>query len=154
MATQYQVNINITVGTDFNQVFYLTNSDQSPMNITGHKFYANLGKHSGAIDAVLSTSQKPVFKYRSFETAVLDGVGGIFQIKMSRMQTKGLKEGKYVYDVAMVDANGQVSNAVMGLAFVDICMATFDGEELIFDGGSAQGATEHILDGGNARGFD
>ena len=123
MAAQYQVNLSIQAGTDFGEVFYLANPDKSSLNITGCTFSAVLQKHSGAYDATLTTSEETVYKYVKFDTQVVDGVGGAYQISLNASQTKLLEEGKYMYNVVMTDVNGQKDEVVSGLAFVQLSLA-------------------------------
>ena len=120
MAAQYQVNISVAAGTDFTQEFTVTNPDNSPVDITGYKFFANLAKHPTAIDAAVSTSGSPVYKYVPFTTLVVDGKKGIYNITLTAAQTSKIEEGKFVYNVVMQDLNGEKSNVVGGLAFVDV----------------------------------
>ena len=120
MAAQFQVNISVAAGTDFTQEYTVTNPDNSPVDITGYKFFANLAKHPTAIDAAVSTSGSPVYKYVPFTTLVVDGKRGIYNITLTAAQTSKLEEGKYVYNVVMQDLNGEKSNVIGGLAFVDV----------------------------------
>jgi len=120
MAAQFQVNISVAAGTDFTQEYTVTNPDNSPVDITGYKFFANLAKHPTAIDAAVSTSGSPVYTYVPFTTLVVDGKKGLYSITLTTAQTSKLEEGKYVYNVVMQDLNGEKSNVIGGIAFVDV----------------------------------
>ena len=120
MASPFQVNLNITAGTDFTQQFTVNSPDFGPVDITGFQFLANLAKHPTSIDATTSTSGVPVYDYISFDTAVVDGEGGIYSISMDANKTSLIPEGKYVYSVVLVNNSGEKSPAVDGLAFVDV----------------------------------
>ena len=120
MASPFQVNLNITAGTDFTQQFTVNSPDFGPVDITGFQFLANLAKHPTSIDATTSTSGVPVYDYISFDTAVVDGEGGIYSISMDAKKTSLIPEGKYVYSVVLVNNSGEKSPAVDGLAFVDV----------------------------------
>ena len=120
MAPQFQVNINVSAGVDFNQEFVIQNPDSSPVIITECKFAANLAKHPTAIDAMVSTSGTPVRTYVPFTASVVDGVGGKYSIALTSSQTSKLEEGKYVYNVVMTDVNGDTQNIMSGLAFVNV----------------------------------
>ena len=120
MAAQFQVNINISAGVNFNQEFVIQNPDGSPVVITECSFAANLAKHPTAIDAMVSTSGTPVHTYVPFTASVVDGVGGKYSIALTPTQTSKLEEGKYVYNVVMTDVNGETQNIMAGLAFVTI----------------------------------
>ena len=119
MAIQYQVNIQITSGCDFRQEYTLGNPDLSPKVITGATFKAGLSKHAVSINAHESTRDEPVYKIIPFTTSVVDGDGGIYSIALTADQTQKLEEGKYMYNVVMVDVNGTTTEILTGLAFVE-----------------------------------
>ena len=124
MAVQFQVNISISAGADFTQEYSVTAPDLSPVNITGYKFFANLAKHPTAIDAAVSTSGTPVYKYVSFITRVVDGINGKYSITLSATETSKLAEGKYVYNIIMEDLNSEKTSVVSGVAFVDVAFGS------------------------------
>ena len=119
----YQVNINISSGTTFNQEFFLTNPDKSPTNITGYKISAKMAKHATSMNAVKSTRDNPVYNYIPFVSTVTDGVGGKYSLYMNAKQTAKLSEGKYVYSVVAQDLNGHKSEVVNGLVFSNYRMS-------------------------------
>ena len=120
MAAGYQVNLSISAGVDFTQQFTINGPDLMPVDITGFKFHANLAKHPTSIDAMTSTSGVPVYKYISFDTAVVDGPLGIYSITMLAPKTSLLTEGKYVYSVVIENTSGEKSPAISGIVFVDV----------------------------------
>tara|TARA_R110002050_G_scaffold256095_1_gene394891 strand:+ start:78 stop:464 length:387 start_codon:yes stop_codon:yes gene_type:complete len=120
MAVQFQVNISISAGADFTQEYSVTNPDLSPVDITGYKFFANLAKHPTAIDAAVSTSGTPVYKYVSFTTNIVNGAAGLYSITLLANETSKLAEGKYVYNIIMEDVNGEKNSLIGGVAFVDV----------------------------------
>ena len=120
MAAQFQVNITIAAGADFTQEYTVTSPDNLPVDITGYKFSANLAKHPTAIDAAVSTSGSPVYKYIPFVTNVVSGTDGLYSLTMLANETSKLQEGKYVYNVVMTDLDGEKSNLIGGVAFVDV----------------------------------
>ena len=150
MAASYQVNLQINAGTTFKQEFYLTNPDKSPSNITGYVFYAKMAKHASAMVATKSTRDEPVYNYIPMTASVVDGVGGKYCLYMSAKQSARLSEGKYVYSVVAQDRNGNKSEVVDGLVFVERGFASPD-SEVVFDGGGASiSGNDIILDGGNS----
>ena len=120
MAAQFQVNITIAAGADFTQEYTVTSPDSLPVDITGYKFSANLAKHPTAIDAAASTSGSPVYKYIPFSTNVVSGADGLYSLTMLSNETSKLQEGKYGYNVGMTDLDGEKSNLIGGVAFVDV----------------------------------
>ena len=73
-----------------------------------------------AIDAAASTSGSPVYKYIPFSTNVVSGADGLYSLTMLSNETSKLQEGKYVYNVVMTDLDGEKSNLIGGVAFVDV----------------------------------
>lgn len=130
MAVQYYVNIKVSIGASFNQEFYLTNPDRSPLNITGCEIHANIAKHSASIDAVNSTSMNVKHKFVPFSTRVVDGSGGVFALSLTPEDTMRLREGKYVYNAVLQDANGNLIDTVSGLVFAEVAFGSFDNETL------------------------
>ena len=150
MAAAYQVNIAISAGANFSQEFYVTNPDMTPRDITGLKFAGNLSKHAVSINAVTSTSMKPVYKVIPFHTRVVDGKKGVIEISMSPHISNLLREGKYVYDVVCKETSGAITNIVSGLAFVSKTFGDLPAE-YIWDGGGADADDSGFaLDGGSA----
>ena len=62
----------------------------------------------------------PVYDFVSFDTSVVDGKAGKYAITMGAAKTSLLEEGKYLYNVVLVNNNGEKSPAVNGLVFVDV----------------------------------
>ena len=122
----YVTNLEMKAGCDFYQEFYLTNPDLSPMDITGVSIHATLQKHPGAVDANSEFSDRV---YTSFETEVIDGLAGIYAIKLSRSESIKLEEGKYVYDVVRVDDLSHFIPASSGLVFVDTSFGFVETED-------------------------
>lgn len=120
MAAPNQVNIAISAGVDFKQEFTITNPDFSPVDITGFQFLARLAKHPTAVDAMVSTSGVPVYDYVAFDTAVENGQLGVYSISMDAAKTSLLTEGKYLYNIVVVNTSGDKSPALSGLVFVDV----------------------------------
>jgi hypothetical protein len=116
----FQVNINISAGLSFRQEFVLANPDKSPVNLTGASFTGALSKYERAMNAVLSTSDDPVYERIYFECEVVLPEQGVYCIKLTPAQTSKLMEGKYVYNVVMKNINGELIPAVSGLVFVQV----------------------------------
>ena len=121
----YVANLEMRAGCDFYQEFYLTNPDLSPMDITDVTFHGTLQKHPGAVDANSENSDPAYIK---FTTEVVDATGGIYAIKLDRSSSIDLDEGKYVYDVVMVDSDSRFIPANSGLVFVDKSFAYYEEE--------------------------
>jgi len=113
----FSVNITISRGNDFSQVFFLTNPDRSPVDLTGATFSANLAKHSMSQDVLAEGGT--VYKFIPFATSVVEEGKGTYSISLTPEQTGSLEEGKYVYSVSMMNINGVITETISGLAFVD-----------------------------------
>ena len=66
-------------------------------------------KH-GVNECFESTRDEPVYKIIPFTTSVVDGNGGVYSIGLTCSQTNKIEEGKYVYNVVLVDVNGYTSH--------------------------------------------
>ena len=119
MASNYQVNLQISAGMDFYQEFYLVELDMSPLDITGMKFYSSIKKHASSVIADQSSSTLPKQNYVSFETGVVDGPTGVYYIKLTNIESEKLKEGKYVYSTVMSTLYNEYVEMNSGLVFVD-----------------------------------
>jgi hypothetical protein len=120
MARQYPVNIEIAAGVDFSKTFYMKNADLSATDITNYTFSARIAKHGGALNAVTSTSNSPVWKYIPFTVNITDGPNGVYEITLPAETTAKLEEGKYVYNITSQPSGGDFSSNVSGLAFVSV----------------------------------
>ena len=118
MAIQFQTNLSISAGTDFSYQFSLKNPDQSPVDVTGYSFHARIGKHRGAVNAITSTSESPIYKYVNLTSTIDDAAGGKYSISLDATTTAKLQEGKYVYAVTLEDTNGNLVDTIDGLVFV------------------------------------
>jgi hypothetical protein len=120
MASTFNVNLQLTAGTDFGQEFYLANPDKSPMDITGCKFSAYFTKYPGAIDAVCTEIPEHIhYQVTPFNCSVVNGVGGVYSLSLPKESSKHFQQGKYVYAVNMTDANGNQQQVLNGLLFID-----------------------------------
>ena len=117
MAAQFQVNIQISAGTDFYQEFNLTNADFSPLNLTDYTIQAGLRKHANAKNVILDTSQDSVST--QFDVNIENVLGGVYSIFLPFHKTDTLEEGKYVYSVVLQEPGGHYEEVTSGLAFVD-----------------------------------
>ena len=113
----FPVNITISRGNTYSQVFYLTNPDKTPVNLTGATFSANLAKYSMSQDALAEGGT--VYKFIPFTAVVVEEDKGSYSISLTPEQTGELEEGKYVYSVSMMNVDGVISETISGLAFVD-----------------------------------
>ena len=120
MARQFPVNIEIAAGAEFKKTYRLKNADLSPIDITNYTFSARLAKHQGALNAITSTSDAPVWKYIPFVVNITDGPGGVYELTLSAETSAKLEEGKYVYNITSAPSGGEYSSNVSGLAFVTI----------------------------------
>lgn len=137
MASQYQVNLQISAGMDFYQEFYLAEADLSPLDITGMTFHSTIKKHSSSVIANETTSTSIKQNYASFETGVVDGSAGIYFLKLTNIESEKLNEGKYVYSTVMSNENNEFIEMNSGLIFVDRAFGIIKNEEV--DSGDSEG---------------
>ena len=123
MASQIQQNINISAGVSFTKQFTALNEDRSAKDLTGYTVLARMAKHSGAVDALKSTNDAPVWRYIDFTTSLVNATNGVYSITIPASTTLKLKEGKYVFSIVFKDASDNYTNVMEGLAFVDVAFA-------------------------------
>ena len=126
MANQFQVHIQIGAGVEFYQEYFLTESDGSPLDLTGCDVYGAVAKHSNAKNVVESTSAEPFYKNLPFNAAIDDAKAGKISIYLAPNATKVLEEGKYVYNVVAKNPSDDVIEVINGLAFVTNAFANFN----------------------------
>jgi len=119
MAAQYQVNLQMSAGTSFEQTFTVSEPDGSLTDITGYNFYAKMAKHEGALNALESTSSSPVWKCLAFTASITDAVNGEYTVSLDPSLSIKLEEGKYVYSIVMEDTGLVRTEILAGLVFVD-----------------------------------
>ena len=109
MASAYVSNINIDQGADFSASFKLDDAGTAiPINLTQFRGVGQLRKHPGAKFGV------------GFDVSILNPASGEIIIKLTATQTSALKEGRYVYDVILVNnTDGKIYRVVEGMALVN-----------------------------------
>jgi len=109
MASAYVSNITIDQGTDFSASFKLDDAGTAiPINLTQFRGVSQLRKHSGAKFGV------------GFDVSILNPKSGEIIIRLTAAQTSVLREGRYVYDVILINnTDGKIYRAVEGMALVN-----------------------------------
>jgi hypothetical protein len=109
MASAYVSNITIDQGADFTASFKLDDAGTSiPINLTQFRAVGQLRKHSGARFGV------------EFATQIIKPKLGEIIISLTNSQTSALREGRYVYDVMLINkTDGKRYRAVEGMALVN-----------------------------------
>ena len=109
MASAYVSNITIDQGADFTASFKLDDAGTSiPINLTQFRPVGQLRKHSGAQFGV------------EFATQIIKPKSGEIIISLTYSQTSVLREGRYVYDVMLINkTDGKRYRAVEGMALVN-----------------------------------
>jgi len=104
----YVSNITIDQGTDFSASFKLDDAGTSvPINLTQFRAYGQLRKYSSAGFGV------------EFLVSIPNPRKGELVIALNAIQTSALKEGRYVYDVVLVNkTDNKVYRVVEGMALV------------------------------------
>ena len=129
MAVQFQVNLQLSAGMDFYQEFFLTEADLSPLNVTGMTFHSGIKKHANSVIANESTSTQTKNSIVSFETGVVDGLAGVYYLRLRNAESEKLEEGKYVYSTVMDNGQGEFVEVNSGLIFVDRAFGLRKNEE-------------------------
>lgn len=107
MSAVYVSNLVVNTYADFSEIFTLDDSNSnSALNLTGYSVASQMRKHSGSSNAV------------SFGATIFNAVEGQIKVGLTTAQTSGLKPGRYVYDVVIVDPSGSTSRVVEGMVLV------------------------------------
>jgi hypothetical protein len=114
----------MSAGSGFVQSFIVRNDDYSPRNLERTTIKGSMAKHPGALNADVSTSTDPVYKVFPLDIQVPNGIDGTYEVRMASEDSKLIPEGKYVYNVVMVNIAGEVENLMSGLIFVDSAFAS------------------------------
>lgn len=100
------VNIVIEQGTDYQDVFTVSNPDGSPLDLTGYTGVAKIRKHS---EATVSTP---------FAVGIVSTAGQVV-ISLANTTTTDLKSGRYYYDVIVTSSVGKKIKVVDGMVLVN-----------------------------------
>jgi len=99
-------NLTIIQGTTFSSDVTVTNSAGDVFSLAGHSSYAQLSKGFGDNHTRVS-----------FSTSNNDSTG-VITLTLTSQQTSALEEGRYVYDVVIVDGSSTVTRVIEGIATV------------------------------------
>ena len=105
------VNIVIDQGADFNNTYFVEDSNNTPQNLSGYTGVAKLSKHP-------SSSTK-----RNFSVSIV-GFTGRVSIALTSGVTSSIKPGRYVYDIILTDATNTKTRIVEGTALVTAGVCT------------------------------
>lgn len=105
MAAVYVNNITINSGEDFSQIYDLYDG-ADPMDLTGYSAQAKLRKYPGSSS------------YVTFNIGFPNKLEGKIRIFIPAWITRGLKSGRYVYDILLTKPNGKKQIIVEGMVLV------------------------------------
>jgi hypothetical protein len=107
MAATYVANLVINQNADFSEIFNLEDVNTgSALNLTGYSVTSQLRKHSASSN------------YVSFNAEIYNELNGQIKVGLTTTQTSGLKPGRYVYDVVVVDNDSVTKRVVEGMVLV------------------------------------
>lgn len=99
------VNITIEKGTYFENTFTISNSDGTPLNLSGYSAIAKIKKYPSS----------PISQ--SFSVSITASTGKI-QVSMADTTTANLSEGRNYYDIVITSGTGIKSRVIEGTALV------------------------------------
>ena len=108
----YISNIVIDAGADFNQIFNLEDSANSPLDLTGFTAISKLKKHPASLN-----------DKASFAVSFPNRTQGQLKIALGSSITSALKAGRYSYDVLLNDGSLK-TRIVSGSAIVTAGVTT------------------------------
>ena len=101
------VNITIEQGTDFENVYTVTNPDGTPLDLTGYTAAAKIIKFPGS-----STTSS------SFNVGIITSAGQVI-VSMANTVSGALTPGRYYYDVIITaSASNKKTKIIEGMALV------------------------------------
>ncbi len=98
-------NIVIEQGSTFTNTYFVEDSNNTTLNLSGYSGAAKLAKHP-------TSSSKTDF------TVTITASTGSVSIGLTDGKTVSLKPGRYVYDVLLTSSNGTKTKIVEGTALV------------------------------------
>ena len=108
----YISNIVIDAGADFDQVFNLENTANSPLDLTGFTATSKLKKHPASLK-----------EQATFSVSFTNRLQGELKISLGSSITSALKAGRYSYDVLLNDGSVK-TRIVSGSAIVTAGVTT------------------------------
>lgn len=106
MASIYVSNLIINSGASFSQDFFLEDSStNSALNLSSATIESQMRKWSGSTGVT------------TFTTSIVNSETGQVRLSLESNVTSGLKPGRYVYDVLLVD-NDTTTRVVEGMVLV------------------------------------
>ena len=108
----YISNIVIDAGADFDQVFNLENTANSPLDLTGFTATSKLKKHPASLK-----------EQATFSVSFTNRLQGELKISLGSSITSALKAGRYSYDVLLNDGSLK-TRIVSGSAIVTAGVTT------------------------------
>jgi hypothetical protein len=106
------VNITIEQGTDFENVYTVTNPDGTPLDLTGYTSSAKIKKFPSS-----TTSS-------SFSVGIVTSAGQVV-VSMAHTVTNALSPGRYYYDVIITSGStGKISRIIEGMALITPSVST------------------------------
>ena len=106
------VNITIEQGSDFENIFTVTNPDGSPLDLLGYTSSAKIKKFPSS-----TTSS-------SFSVGIITSAGQVI-VSMANTITNQLSPGRYYYDVIITSVpTGKISRIIEGMALITPSVST------------------------------
>lgn len=104
-------NIVIEQGANFSNTYFVEDSNNTILNLSGYTGVATLAKHP-------SSSTKT-----NFTVSIVASTGSV-SIGLTSGKTSSLKPGRYVYDVLLTNSSGIKTRIVEGTALVSAGVCT------------------------------
>lgn len=99
-------NLYVDAGSTFSAIITVTNSDGTPMNLTGYTAASQIRKSYGSTTAY------------NFNASVYDVNLGKIRIQLSDEESGLIKPGRYLYDIEITSILGEKLRVVEGIVLV------------------------------------
>jgi len=99
--------LDIDQGSDFTAEMTLEGDTGVAMNLTGFQVYSQFRKSFGSTIG------------HSFTTSIVDATTGVITLSLSGTYSSGIRPGRYLYDVEIVNTDGRKTRVVEGIVTIN-----------------------------------
>jgi hypothetical protein len=95
-------NLTVDQGSTFRATVDITDSDGNPLNLTGYTSAGQIRKSYYSLTAI------------DFTTNIINETSGVIEISLTSEQTDAMRSGRYVYDIEITSAGGEITRVLEG----------------------------------------
>ena len=99
--------LDIDQGSDFTAEMTLENEDGTQISLFGFQVYSQFRKSYGSTIG------------HSFDVVITDELSGVIELSLSGTYSSGIRPGRYLYDVEIINADGRKTRVVEGIVTIN-----------------------------------